>query len=660
MIREQVYCVIDYETFSEADLKKVGAYEYSVHPSTEIICAAWRIGTRKQLRAAPTNTWISPVCVPKDLIDVFNDPSICLVAHNAYFEQVITTNVVGYIVLPMRWICTASLAATLALPRNLEGAALAMKLPIQKDMDGRRLILKWCKPRKPSLKNPKTRHDDPEELARLVEYCKTDVATEVELFLKAPMLTRFEREVWKFDQMINLRGFQVDRPLIETILEMIEEETAWINKETKKVTNGAIWSTTQRDRVLAYVRDKGVDIPDLRKGTVDLMLKAPLPRDVKTILEHRAAISKTSTAKYQAFERRSRSDGRVRDILMYHAASTGRWGGVGVQPQNLPRATIKDTDQAASIIAGGDLELIRMIYGKPMNVFSDCIRSVIVPSKGRILDVADYAAIEARVLFWVARHEEGLKAFREGRDLYREQASRVFNKPVDQIESGSLERFVGKGLILGCGYQMGWEKFQATCELQGQKISDGLAQAAVQSYRETNRPVVKLWEMISRASLAAVSNLGKRYSINRTTWFVKDDFLFCELPSGRRLAYAYPSVKFELPRWGGLIKIPVLYHWAVDPLSKKWTEVKTYGGKLTENVVQAIARDLMAAAMLRIEPRGPWKIILSVHDELIAERELKYKGFNIEDFCAHMAELPDWAEGCPVVATGWSGMRYRK
>lgn len=660
---EQLYCVLDYETYSECDLKKAGAYEYSVHPSTEIICAAWRIGTRESLRTAKTEYW-HPALGDENLTSLYAallSSVFFMVAHNALFEQVITANVLFRAnnfkkFNPERWICTASKASALALPRSLEGAAAALKLPVQKDMEGRRLILKWCKPRKATKNNLKSRHDDPAELRRLVEYCKQDVAAEVELFLKTPGLTETERKVWCLDQKINLRGFLVDRPLVTKVLALVKEETENVNKRTDELTFSGLSSATQRDGVLKFLESEGVFLPDLRRKTVEDAIKDGLVTGAaKEIIEHRLAISKTSTAKYQAFELRSRSDGRCRDNLLYHAASTGRWGGVGVQPQNLPRSQIKNTDQAAEILRTEDLEMIRLIYGDPMTVFSGCTRSAIIAPPGKILDVADYNAIEVRVLFWVADHKAGLKAFRDGKDLYVDQASKIYGIDVSKIDVD--KRWLGKTAILGCGYAMGAKKFAITCQSQGREISEALGKAAVDSYRSTHAPVVQLWGCIERAAISAVGNLGTKFSINHTTWYVKDNFLWCVLPSGRRLAYYGPSVRYEPTPWGD--KRPVLYHWGVDPLSKKWVESKTYGGKLVENVVQAVARDLMAEAMLRIEAAGPWDVVLSVHDELISERDVFSNGSNTE-YCRLMAELPAWAEGCPVVATGWEGPRYKK
>lgn len=663
---DQIYCVFDYETYSEAPLKKTGGWEYSVHPSTEILCVAWRIGTRASLPNAKTKWWAPKFRHTKDaelkeLLAAFRNPEIILVAHNALFEQVITRNVLGKIfrlpiIPPDRWICTASLAAALALPRKLEGAAAALALPVQKDKEGNKLIMKWCKPKKPTKKHPGTRCDDPVEFDRIVKYCVTDVDAEVGLFLKCPPLSETERKVWVLDQTINLRGFLVDRPLVENILTMIEDESKILNQETTDLSYGTLESANQRGGVLAWLEAEGVFLGDLRKKTVeDALNEGLVDNDAKRMLEIRLAISKTSTAKYQAFELRSRHDSRLRDILLYWAASTGRWGGMGVQPQNFPRGSIKNTIQAADILREGDLELVRLIYGDPMSVFSSCLRNMIVAPEGKTLDVSDYAAIETRVLFWVARHETGMQAFFDGRDLYKEQAAEIFGVPVEEVNT--FQRFVGKGVILGCGYSMGGKKFAGSCKSQGQEIDQELADAAVKSYRTIHAPVVKLWDNIGRAAIAAVQNPGKKYTINRTQWYVQDKFLFCVLPSGRKLAYYGPTVLYDKTPWGD--KRPCLYHWGVNAMTKRWEIQKTYGGRLVENVVQAIARDLMAEAMLRIEERGPWKIVLSVHDELIAERDLKLGG-SIEEFNQLMATLPAWAEGCPVKVEGYTGTRYRK
>lgn len=673
---DQIYCIFDYETFSEAPLKKVGGFEYSVHPSTEIMCAAWRIGTRATLADAPTMHWAPKRAIMhprntseqgwafKRLIEALLDPAVIVVAHNAYFEQVITRNVLARMIAnqalktlpPSRWLCTASLAAALALPRNLEGAANVLRLGSRKDMAGHKLMMKWAKPRKPTKHNPATRHDDPEEYEKIVDYCITDIDTEVALFLKVPGLTKKERKVWELDQAINLRGFRVDRPLVKTVLRMISEETKELNRETKALTGGLIASANERATVKDWLESGGVFLTNMQKKTIeDAIADGLVSGDAKRMLEIRQAISKTSTAKYHAFEMRSRHDSRVRDILVYHTASTGRWGGAGVQPQNFPRGTLGDPNLLAKVIRSGDLEMVRLIYGDPMTAFSYCLRGMIVPPKERVFDVADYAAIEARVLFWVAKHEDGLQAYRDKRDLYCELASVVFGRKITKDDT--KERFLGKEGTLGAGFGLGWKKFQASCKTKGQTVTDDVAQAVITAYRTTHKPVVALWKFIERAAVAAVQNPGTKYTINRTTWRVRNDFLWCKLPSGRRLAYHKPEVRYEPSPWGD--KRPVLYHWGIGEKNRQWVQQKTYGGKLVENIVQAIARDLMAEAMLRIDAAGHWDLVLSVHDELIGERDVFGDGTH-EEFIRLMETVPTWAEGCPVSVEGWEGKRYRK
>lgn len=694
---DQKYLILDYETRSEADLKKTGGFEYANHPTTKILCAAWRMGTRAELREQikqkrewdrtvraitsepnpyAAKVWSSAFPDSDDvseLIDLIFDTDNIIVAHNALFEQVITRFVLSRFIknpddimalgtLPhYRWMCTASMAAALALPRNLEGACAALHLPIQKDMEGRRLILKYCKPRKPSKKNPSRWFSSARDLRRIMLYCQTDVDAETMLFLTIPPLSEAEREVWLLDQKINFRGFEADREMVEATLSMIAEETLNLNRETTVMTNGKPGSTTQRDGVLRWLHEQGVFLPDLRAKTVsDAITEGLVEGEPKRLLEIRQAVSKTSTKKYAAFEARSRTDGRVRDILVYHTASTGRWGGAGVQPQNFPRGTIDDTVLAADVLRTGDLEFVRLIYGNPMGVFSSCLRSVIKAPEGKEFFCADYAAIEARVLFWVAKHTSGLKDFRENVPVYEKMAMVIY--ALETLEAVTkLQRQVGKQSFLGCGYGMGWKKFCATCKFFGIDVDEETAQVAVSAYRTLHAPVVKLWSNLEKAAIEAVKRKGTRFKINHTTWWVealpgtKLEFLWCELPSGRRLAYFGPQVKYEKTPWDE--KRAVLYHWGVNPLTRKWESSGTYGGRLTENVVQAISRDLMASAMLRIE-RADYELILTVHDEILAER---WKGYgNVPDFEALMAELPEWAEGCPVKVEGWSGPRYRK
>lgn len=672
----QRYLILDYETRSECDLKKCGAFEYANHPTTQIMCASWRVGTRKELREQiqkkiPAKIWSPAVSDPVLICELTNlllTEYIIIVAHNALFEQVITRFVLsrrsiaraGKNIPHYRWICTASLAASLALPRNLDGACQALELPTQKDMTGHRLMLKLSKPRKPSKFNPNKWHCQKRDLLRLMEYCQRDVDAETMIFLTLPPLNEIERQVWLLDQKINFKGFKADREMVDATLKMIAEETKHLHSETKRMTLGKLISTAQRDGVLRWLESEGVFLPDLRAKTVSDALKENLVEgSTKRMLQIRQAISKTSTKKYSAFEHRSRTDGRVRDILVYHTASTGRWGGSGVQPQNFPRGNIQDTTLAAEVLRTGDIEFTRLIYGNPMDVFSSCLRSVIVAPEGRELFCADYAAIEARVLFWVAKHASGLKAFYENRPMYEEMACQIYN--IDHVENVTkAQRQVGKQSVLGCGYGMGWKKFIQTCKNFGMDVDEVLAQTAVSAYRNYHKPVVKLWSNLEKAAIEAVKRKGTKFTINHTTWWVESlpgtrkEFLWCELPSGRRLAYFKPLIKYEM-KWDE--KRPVLYHHGVNPLTKKWESSGTYGGRLTENVVQAIARDLMAESMLAIDKAG-YDLVLTVHDEILAEHDIGQG--HINEFEQLMASTPFWAKGCPVRVEGWNGPRYKK
>lgn len=672
----QLFCVMDYETRSEADLKKVGAWEYSVHPSTRILCASWAVGTLDELRDNPVVTSWSPA-LPElqqnfgDLLRSLRTQDQTLTAHNAYFEQVITKNVLAprYMAskpelreIPIeRWTCTAALAASCGIPRHLDGACAALRLKVQKDLEGKKLMLKYCKPRKPTKNNPAKWHNSVADLMRIIEYCETDVRAEIELLLRLypkHALSPHERRVWVLNQEVNHRGFRVDRPLVKTVLKMIDQETARLNDETMETTG--LLSTNQRDAMLAWLEKEGVFLPDLKAKTVSDALKGGMAEGAAlSMLKIRQAVSKTSTAKYTAFDLRSAWDGRCRDILVYHAAHTGREGGSGVQPQNFPRGTIADTDEACEILKDGDLEWVRFLYGDPMSVFSSCLRGMIIPSEGKEFVGADFAAIEARVLFWIADHQVGLQMYREEQDLYRDMAADIVGVPEPQVTKKQRDD-LGKSAILGCGFGMGWKKFLASCREKGIEVSEELAKIAVAKYREKHAPVPELWRNLERAAVKAVLawKRGERkiYSVNRTQWWVDDGFLVCRLPSGRCLHYYGPAIKYEETPWGE--PRPVLYHWGINSRTKQWELGGTYGGKLTENVVQATARDLMVDAQLRIDEDPRYDLVLSVHDELLAEQDAG-RG-EVWDFEALMAAVPAWARGCPVKAEGWIGMRYKK
>lgn len=654
----QKYLVLDYESRSEADIKAVGAYEYSIHPSTEILCAAWAFGTKEELKTAKIDSWSfkQPFRNPV-FISALKDPSVAVVAHNAYFENVITMHKLKINVPIDRWICTAARAAALALPRDLEGACAALRLRHQKDTEGRKLMMKMCKPRRETKNNKDKWHEDPADILRLIQYCEQDVRAEVDLFLHTPSLHPTEKKVWALDQKINLRGVRVDADLIVETLNKIETETTNLNIETQILTDFKIDSVNQIAEVLKFIESKGEFLPDLTAGTVREALASDTIKtpESRRLLEIRQSISKTSTAKYEAFKKRSTSDGRIRDNLLYHGASTGRWSGRGVQLQNTPRGTVKNTDLSCEVVKNEDIEMVRLLYGNPMDVFSSNIRGAIIPSRGKELFCADYAAIETRVLFWLSDHARGVQAYREGRDLYREMAAAIYRTDLSSVTKD--QRQVGKKIILGCGYGLGGKKFYESCLGDGIPIDQSTSEIAVKTYRETHYPVPAMWTQIEQLAVAATRNVGKKYVGCQTKWWVECGFLWCELPSGRRLAFSQPEIRMKPTPWGE--QKPTLYHWSQNSLTKKWECAGTYGGKLVENVVQAVARDFMADAMLRIESAG-YDILFSVHDELVAERTIG-EG-NLAEFEKLMETLPaTWGKGAPIKVEGWTSKnRYKK
>lgn len=673
----QLYLILDYETRSECELKKTSSYEYARHKSTQILCVAWKLGTLEQLRTAPTQCW-SPALPSSygELKRALLDPRVILVAHNAAFEKVITEFVLSRLIHddgiknidPSRWICTMAMASALAFPRKLEAVCAALKLDVQKDMEGHKLMMKMSKPR-PVWKKwvesgkpwrpkgpPKQWYQTVSELKRLMAYCVTDIDAEVELFLTIPRLSSDERKVWLLDQKINRRGFSCDRPLVKKILRLVKEELALCEKRAAVISGGSVERVSKRDEVLRWLKSQDIILFNLQKKTVeDTLASGLVTGKAAEMLRLRLAASKSSTAKFDAFLRRSVSDGRIRQSLVYCGASTGRFGGAGVQPHNLPTQMPANPEFVCQVLMDPttDLEMVRFLFGDPLALFSSLLRSMIIASPGKKLFGGDFNAIEVRVLFWLAGHLDGLEAFRTGRDLYKEIATKIYKKILKEITKA--ERDVGKRAVLGCGFGMGPPKFFETCKQYGQEIDEDLAATAVRAYRETHAPVPKLWKNLERAAIAAVRHPGKTFSTNKTKWTLQGKYLYCELPSGRKLTYYGPQIRMVMTPWGE--KRPALFHWDIHPKTKKWVFAGTYGGKLTENVVQAVARDLMVASMFRAEAAG-YDLLFTVHDELLAEKEAREA--SVRAFEKLMAQTPSWGKDIPIAVEGWSGERFRK
>lgn len=641
---------IDFESRSSVDIWEVGAWAYSCHPSTEILCMA--IAKDDEI----------PHVLRQDFFEFGNDCPPGLVreiqagtlfkAFNAFFEQCIWRNQLvkkyGWPRIPVKsWRCVMAKSLAYAYPQSLDNAAQALGSQHQKSKTGKAVMLKLCKPNSRGEWN-----EDPEDFEKLYQYCSDDVAAEREIDKLLPDLIPQEQNYWFLDQLINQRGISIDTSAVNKALEFISSYTKNLNDIVYEQSGTQLDRVTRRQAVLDWCKEQGVDVPGYTKSDVKTVLEQEgLPQAVRTILETKLELGKTSVAKYQALANSVGEDGRIRDTLIYHGATTGRWTGKLFQLQNLPRGNVKDIEAAIKMLKEESLEDFELFYPDVMGTLSSCIRGMIISSSGCELYVGDFNAIEARVLFWLHGEKYGLKQYHEGTDIYVDMAKRIYN--TDTVPKSQRE--LGKRAVLGCGYGMGHVKFAATCVAQGQAIPDELAKRAVDTYRDTYTSVVAGWYAQESAAINTIKSKQDTLC-GRIRWHVDSrGTLLCQLPSGRSLSYPRAFLEYTDTPWGE--RKLTLHYYAVDSKTKRWMIERTYGGKITENITQAIARDLLAAAMLRLEQKG-YPVIFSVHDEIVCET---FEGAKSEDeFEMLLCALPKWAEGCPVKAEVWAGKRYKK
>lgn len=658
---------IDFETRSECDLRRAGAWEYSKHPTTEVLCMAWE-RTSGNVRSFYiggdfTNEFdgIDDRELNLFLAQLQRTPN--LEAHNAGFEFAIWHNVMvpryNWPEVPLdRWYCSAAKAATCGLPRSLDGATSALGLSEVKDKAGHRLMLKLCKPR-PHWKKHGTGNKyfgTPEEFEALRQYCEQDVRAEVALSNALPELSTQERKIWCLDQTINRRGVHCDLPLIDAAIELAASEAQRGKAAIAKLTDETVTSPNQVAKLRDWInQDHSLSdpLPDLSAQTVkETLAKEDLHPDSPTrkALELRQAHSKSSVKKFQAMRDRAGEDSRIRETLLYHGAHTGRWTGMAIQPQNYVRPSLsRQVIEQVLIpdIMTGDITSLELFADSVSDALANTLRSALCAAEGNRLIGADYSSIEARVLLWLAGDKRGLKLFEQGADIYKDMAATIYGVPVEKVTKE--QRDLGKRAVLGLGYQMAAPKFETTCEKQGQPVTEELAKRAVKAYRTKYVSVTKLWYAVQNAAINAVRYDPQR--IARCTIATTSKWMRITLPSGRRLYYRKPKLKPN--QFGGVS----LNHMGVNSVTKKWESISTYGGKLVENIVQATARDIMAEAMIRCESKG-YPLVMSVHDELVAEVPEHFG--SVDEFVELLTTKPRWAAGCPIAAEGWEGKRYRK
>lgn len=658
----------DFETRSEVDLKEVGLDVYARHPSTDVWCFGWAREDESPHIWFPT----------KHYDDLWEGglEGITIVAHNAPFELAIWNHICvpryGWPPLrPERTRCTMAMAYAMALPGSLENASAALGLTQQKDMAGHRLMMQMSRPRAIEPDGTVVWWDDFDKQMQLAEYCKQDVRTEQALCKRLLQLSESEQKIWELDYKINQRGVYIDRTAVTTAMWVVKKEVDRLNGEMQRVTNGEVCAATEVATMTKWIQSRGVPIEGLAKADVIDALKLDyVPEDVRKALLIRQEAGKTSTAKLHTMVTCLNEDHRARGLLQYHAAGTGRWGGRRIQVQNLPRPSVphETIEQVIDVLTRASIDeahaMITACFDRPMTVISDCLRGMICAAPGHELMAADFANIEGRVLAWLAGEQWKLDAFakydrKEGEDIYKLTAAKIYSVPAKEVNKE--QRQIGKVAELACGYQGGVGAFQTMAKTYRVVVADVLADQIKTAWREAHPNIVKYWYSLEDAAVSAVRHPGSRFGTwtgdQRVEFLVKGSFLFCKLPSGRVLTYPYPKLKPIMTPWGE--DKEQVHYMSVDGKTKKWQETHTYGGKLAENVTQAVSRDILADAMLRVEAHG-YPIVMHVHDEIVCEVLTCGPNMDLPLFEKCVAHVPAWASGLPIAVEGWRGVRYRK
>lgn len=657
---------IDLETYSAAPIGKTGSWRYIDDESFEILLFAY------SLDGGPVEV-IDMLCgqeLPEWLRGALHSPEYIKHAYNAAFEFGCLSKMYGPMI-PEQWRCTmfhglyagytAGLAAT--------GAALGLPQEKQKLATGNALIRYFCVPCKPTKANGgRTRnmpYHDPEKWSLFIEYNRQDVVTEMEIerrLSQFPVPANIQTQ-WETDMKINARGVAVDMALTDGALIIGNEVMQELTAEAVKISGlENPNSVAQLTKWLNEATDDDTTISNLRKETVsDLLAQGGHSEQVQRMLEIRQELGKTSTKKYDAIKACVCSDGRVRGLLQFYGANrTGRWAGRLVQVQNLPRTYTEPLELARELIHQKKKTHLRLIYGSVPDTLSQLIRTAFVATPGNVLIDADFSAIEARVIAWLSGEQWVLDAFRAGKDIYCETASQMFKVPVVKGGVNGHLRQRGKVAVLACGYQggVGAMRRMDTGHLLDE-ASDDEVQGLVNDWRNANPHTVNLWYDMEAAAVQVISCggcvrvrdllLAREYDAEQQV-----PVLTIRLPSGRKLYYISPSITEN--RWGS----PSIAYMGVDQTSKKWKQIETYGGKLTENVVQAIARDCLAEAIERLEAAG-YPIVFHVHDEVVIDMPPYADDKTmLSDVIRIMSTPVPWAQGLPLNGDGWVGEFFKK
>lgn len=648
---------IDLETYSSVNIQKAGLYKYVQSPDFQILLFAYAFDD------GPVEL-IDCACgerIPENVILALGDPGVKKMAHNAAFEIYCLNR---FFMSPVcQWHCTMVHALYCGFPAFLEAVGRAMEIPEDKRKMGvgKQLIRYFCTPCAPTMRNGgRTRNlprHDRGKWQLFCDYCRRDVETEMEVYrrLKNYPIPEQERQNWILDQYINMTGVKTDAELIKGALELYGRVSAELSEKARGLTG--LENPNSIQQLKTWVEEHaGLELESLNKATVaDILADKDGNALVKEVLRIRKELGKTSVKKYEAMRTCVCGDGRIRGLLQFYGANrTGRFAGRLVQVQNLPRNYIENLDLARELVKKRQLDAVKAIYGDVPDLLSQLIRTAFIPEENCRFIVADFSAIEARVLAWLAGEEWRLDVFRTHGKIYEASASAMFGVPMERIKKGNPEYALrGKGKVaeLALGYQGGSRALISMGALS-MGLSEEELPDIVARWRKSNRRIQDFWYAVENHAVDTVRT-GAAHVMPRGIGFHRNrEYLFIRLPSGRDLFYCRPELvdnsfgKYAVGFYG------------INQTSKKWELTETYGGKLTENIVQAVARDLLCSAMVNLYGAG-YRICFHIHDEVILEVPQE-SGKSLEEAVRLMCTLPEWAEGLPLDAAGFEGYYYRK
>lgn len=665
---------IDLETYSTVSIGAAGSYRYILDPSFEILLFAY------SLDGMPVEVIdvASGQVIPLWLKNALKNPLYIKHAYNAAFEWFALSKYLGWLP-PDQWRDTMLHALYCGYPASLDAAGRAMGLPEDKKKltTGKALIRYFCVPCKPSNANGnRTRNlpkHDPAKWKLFKEYNGQDVVTEMEIDrrLSAFPVPAFVQKQWETDLTMNARGVAADMEMVSGALVIGATVKSQLMAEARQLSGlDNPNSIKQLARWLTEATDSDAEITSVTKETVATMLKQPQPANVQRMLEIRQELGKTSTKKYDALETCIADDGRVRGLLQFYGANrTGRWAGRLVQVQNLPRTYTHPLPPARQLVKDRNIDGLRLMYGSINDTLSQLIRTAFVATPGNVLIDADFSAIEARVISWLAGQEWRLEVFRTHGKIYEASASQMFHVPIEKIKKGNPEyalRQRGKVAELALGYQGGVSAMRRMDTGHNlDDLSDDEVKGIVDRWRETNSMIRGLWNIVDSAAVTVITNGGAQTIRSETTDAVIT--LACELdvitgtrymtillPSGRKLYY--PSPEIGVNRWGN----PSVSYMGQNQTTKRWERVETYGGKLVENIVQAIARDCLAIAIENLEAQG-LHVVFHIHDEVVIDTPEWADNDTMLDTVTKIMTKPiPWAQALPLNADGWVDKFFKK